>query len=269
MIKLGQLLQSLLLALIVVGIFAAMARNAYGFDLIGSACMGIAVLFLFQVVWKVIGEHGILNRSDIQEMAELVLLAFLLLLFGLRAFYIYIDFGEIMLYSVPVLLLVVYTFIGYDRVTLTKKENASLGQNLIFFYSSTGLFLLSLSTRFNALWSMILGVAAVMVAMPFFISILRRQQFEIKGKSTTSFQFVVASKNKAGLLFIFFISSALYTGLSQFDLIPEIENSTRPKNYIELINQAETGEEKKTDGKYHHEKYKEAMNKFLERHGNK
>ena len=38
---------------------------------------------------------------------------------------------------------------------------------------------------------------------------------------------------------------------------------------IELINNAETGRENPVDGQYQHEVYKEAMDKFLERHGEK
>jgi hypothetical protein len=99
--------------------------------------------------------------------------------------------------------------------------------------------------------------------------LLRKQQFETLVGSVSLFNFVRKSKSKAGLLFIFFISSAVYTGLSQLGFIPEIENSERPKAYIELINDAESGKEKAIDGKYHHEKYKEAMDKFLERHSSK
>ena len=71
------------------------------------------------------------------------------------------------------------------------------------------------------------------------------------------------------MLFLFFIFSVIYVGLSNFRIIPSIENADKPKAYIELINQAETGKEKQVNGKYQHEIYKEAMDKFLARHGNK
>jgi hypothetical protein len=58
-------------------------------------------------------------------------------------------------------------------------------------------------------------------------------------------------------------------GLSNFRIIPSIENTDKPKTYIELINQAETGKEKPVNGKYNHEIYKEAMDKFLARHEDK
>lgn len=269
MIKLGQLLQFLLIALIVVGIFAAMARNAYGFELVGVGCLGIAVLFLFQVVWKVIGERGTLNRIEIQEMAELLLLAFLTLIFGLRSFYIYVDYSEIIFNAVCVFLMFVYAGIGYTLITSVKKESKPLAWNLISFYSSLVLFLLSTVFRASASLAMSLSVLSVVAGLLFIVSLLRRQRYEIKLKSMSLLQFVIASRNKAGLLFLFFVSAGLFTMFSYVGIIPSIENADRPKDYVELINSAGSGKKKSVDGKYQHEKYKEAMDKFMERHGNK
>lgn len=267
--NLNRIIQSLLIALAVVGVFAAMARNAYGFDFIGVACFGLSLLFLVQLVWKVVGEFGALSSSDIPEVLELLLLSLLTLMFGLRAFYIYVNYSEIIFNAIIALQLIIYSFIGYSVYSSVKKENMLLAKSLMFFYISISLFLVFLLFRSNAVWSMRLGVLAVLAALPFFMAILRRRKVEIKSKTITLFHFVVESKNKAGLLFLFFISSALFTGLTNLNVIPSIENGDRPKDYIELINNANTGNEKPVTGQYQHEKYKEVMNNFLNRHGKK
>lgn len=267
--NLNRVIQSLLVVLAVVGIFAAMARNAYGFDFIGVACLGLAGLLMIQLAWRLMSEYGSITHGDIPELVELFLLSLLTLLFGLRAFYIYVDYSEIIFNGVCALQMAVYAFIGYKVFAGTRSSNKALAANLGFFYFSILLFLLSIAFRSKATWSLGLGVLALITALPFFISVLRQKKYEIDSKSISLLHFIVVSKNKAGLLFLFFISSALFTGLSYFSIIPSIENVERPKDYIELINQAETGKEKPVDGKYQHEKYKETMDVFLKRHGKK
>jgi hypothetical protein len=255
--------------LALVGVFAAMARNAYGFDFIGTACLGLSLLFLLQLVWKVANEYGALHRGDVPEMAELILLSLFTLMFGLRAFYIYVNNGGIILAFIIVFQVPVYLTLGYFAWTDTKKENPLLANNILSLYASVFIFLLSLLIQTNTLWFMSMGSLATVMAAPFIISVIRKRPFELKSKTTTLLQFVIASKNKTGLLFLFFISSALFTGLGYFNVIPTIENVERPKDYIDLINNAESGKEKPVDGEFQHQKYKEAMDKFLERHGKK
>jgi len=267
--NLNRVIQSILIMLAVVGVFAAMARNAYGFDFIGMACLGLAVLLMIQLGWRLISEFGSITRTEIPELTELFLLSLLTLLFGLRAFYIYVDYSELIFNGVCALQMVVYAFIGHKVFEGMRNANKTLANTLAFFYASILLFLLSIAFRSMATWSMGLGVLALITALPFIITIARQQKFEVESKSISVLHVVVASKNKAGLLFLFFISSALFTGLNYWGAIPAIENVDRPKDYVELINSAESGKEKPVNGKYKHEAYKEAMTRFLERHSGK
>jgi hypothetical protein len=151
-----------------------------------------------------------------------------------------------------------------------KNENPGLAGIIVFFYSSLLLFILSLGTRiFNPTLSEVIGALGFLASIPFLISLLRQKKYDYSGRSITLLQFIVASRNKAGMLFLFFIFSSVYVGLSNFKIIPAIENADKPATYIELINQAESGKEKPVNGKYKHEIFKEAMDKFLRRHGNK
>jgi len=115
--------------------------------------------------------------------------------------------------------------------------------------------------------SAVIGALAVVVSIPFIYLLLRQKKFDYKNKSISLLQFIISSGNKAGILFLFFIFSAIYVGLSTFRIIPGIENADKPGAYIELINLAETGREKPVNGRYQHEIYKDAMDKFLQRHG--
>ena len=268
--KVNQVLQSVFIALILVGLFAMMAQNGYGYTLMGTACFGLALLYVAQVSWKLFEDFSSLEKKDIFGFAELFLLASLLLLFGMRAFYIRPPYIDLIFIVTCGLLVAVYFLIASGIFTAAKKENPELARNVFFFYSSILLFLLSLGTRIvNQSWSSVIGGLGFLASVPFLIALVRKRQFEYSGKTISIVQLITGSKNKAGLLFLFFASSALYTALAYTKIIPTIENSAKPKDYIELINNAETGKEKPVDGKYQHEKYKEAMDKFLEKHGKK
>ena len=268
--KISQLLQSLFLGLILLGLFAIMAQNSYGFTLMGMSCFGLAFLYLTQTGWKVIEDFSTLDKKDITAISELLLLAFLILLFGFRAFYINIPFSDIIFTIICSSLIIVYFIIASGIRNGVKSENPALVRNVIIFYSSILIFLLSLGLRIiKPSFSAVIGALGILGSLPFFISLLRNRKYEYSGKSVTLFQFIVASGNKAGMLFLFFIFSAIYMGLSNVRILPSIENADKPRNYIELINQAETGKEKPVNGKYQHVIYKEAMDKFLARHGHK
>jgi hypothetical protein len=268
--KVSQLLQSFFLGLILLGLFAIMAQNSYGFTLMGISCFGLALLYLTQTGWKVIEDFSTLDNKDITVISELLLLAFLILLFGFRAFYINIPFSDLIFTTICGLLIIVYFIIALGIHKAVISENPLLARNITLFYSSILILLLSLGLRIiNSSLSAVIGALGILASLPFFISLLRNRHYEYSGKSVTLFQFIASTGNKAGMLFLFFIFSAFYIGLSNFRIIPSIENTDKPKTYIELINEAETGKDKPVNGKYQHEIYKEAMDKFLARHGNK
>ncbi len=268
--KLDKIVQSLFIALLIIGVFAAMAKNAYGFTFMGTACFGLAFLYLAQLIWRLIDDFSNLDRKNLPGLMEPFLLAALFLLFGFRASYIYLANGELIFLVVCGALIVVYLSIATGIFNSTKKESPGLARNMAFFHTSLLFFLLALTTRnINLLTSTAFGALGTLVSLPFLWSVVRKRQFEYSGKSVSLFQFIASSKNKAGLLFIFFLSSTLYTGLTLVSVIPEIENADRPKDYIELVRNAESGKEKPVNGKYQHQVYKEAMDNFLKRHSKK
>jgi hypothetical protein len=266
--KISQVLQSVLLGLIVLGLFAIMAQNSYGFKLMGLSYFGLALLYIVRISRTLIEDFSGLEKKDIVGISELLLLSFMFSLFGLRSFFINIPFTDLIFLSLCSLLLVVYFIIAKRIFNATINVNPGLARNVIFFYSSILLFILSLGLRFVfSSLSALIGTMGILASLSFIISLLRNKQYSFSGKSLTLLQFVVSSKNKAGMLFLFFLFSAIYLGFSNFRIIPGIENAEKPATYIELRTRAETGNEKPVNGKYEYQIYKEAMDKFLARHG--
>lgn len=267
--KLSQVLQSIFLGLILLGLFATMAQNSYGLTLMGVSCFGLALLYFAQLSWRAIEDSGIENK-DITGLSELLLLSILLLIFGFRVFYIKLPFSDIIFIMLCVLLILTYLSITLRTNKLIRNENPPLARNATYFYSSIIIFLISLGTRvINPSLSAPIGALGFLIAIPFLISVFGRKKYEYSAKTITLFQFIVSSGNKAGMLFLFFMLSGIYISLSNFRIIPSIANADKPPTYIELINNAESGKEKPVNGKYEHEIFKEYLDKFLLRHGNK
>ncbi len=168
--KPNQILQSIFISIILVGLFATMAQNGYGFTLIGTACFGLSLLFIAQGFWKPVEDFSHLEQKDVLGISELFLLGLLLLLFGMRAFYVrppYIDFIFILICG---LLMATYFFIASGIFSDAKKENPALARNVVFFYLSILLFLLSLGIRIiSPSWSAVIGGIGALVSIPFLI----------------------------------------------------------------------------------------------------
>ena len=261
-------IQFFLLGLIAIGVFASMARNTYGATLIGLACFSLSLLYLAQLILKFAEDYSAFRRNEIIAVVELLALSVLLILFGCRALYIYLPVGDLIFISVGVLLIITYVVLARVRYS-ENITNKSVAVKLGAYHLSIALFLVSMLIRSNETWSISFGIADVVLALPFFISVLGQQKFEYQSQSTTLFQIVTSAKNKSGVMFLFFITSSLLVALTYLGITPPLENTTRPKAYIELINKAESGNEKPLNGKFQHEKYREAMEKFLDRHGKK
>jgi hypothetical protein len=268
--KISQLIQSIFLGLVLLGLFSIMAQNSYGFTLIGVSCFGLAALYLSQITGKLTEDFQGSEKGSLLTISELFLLALITALFGFRAFYIRIPYADIIFMMLCSLLLIVYTLIFRQIFMPVKIASPLLSRDTGFFYASVLIFLSAMVARIlNPFLSSILGSLGLIASLPFLISLLRNKKYSYSGRSVTMFQFIIGSRHKAGMLFLFFIFSAVYVGLSTLHLVPTIGNTDKPPAYIELINQAETGREKPVNGGYKHEIFKEAMDKFLARHGNK
>ena len=112
--KLSQVIQSIFLGLVLMGLFATMAQNGYGFTLMGTSCFGLAILYFAQASWKVLEDYSALGKKDLPGISELIILSFLLILFGLRAFYINVPNGNIIFISLSIFLMGVYVLIAAE-----------------------------------------------------------------------------------------------------------------------------------------------------------
>jgi len=132
--QINRIVQVLLFSLVIIGIFASMAKNTYGFTLMGIGCFGLAVLYVIQIIWKLIEDHATLSRNEKRILFELFFLALMLTLFGLRAFYIYLPGSKLMFMVVCIFLIIVYLSDALEIFNATKRLSRGLAVNMGFFY---------------------------------------------------------------------------------------------------------------------------------------
>lgn len=252
----------LLFFLLVTGAFASMAQNAYGMTLLGIAATCFALLFAIQWLraWNRKGKNWL-------TLTELTCLFLLSALLALRVFNIHFQSVEAIFTGTALVLAIVYA-IRLARCFIPETRVAGkLSWLVLFYYLSVILFLLAAS-----LAPLIPGAVAPSGILAFVLLLLfvigswiSRDQI-IEGEKISGFQFVGRFKDRSALLLSLFLLFTLYTGLTRLGWLPKMYTSVYPQTYYQLLNQAESGTEIPENGKYRHEAFKEAYDRFAEKY---
>jgi hypothetical protein len=76
---------------------------------------------------------------------------------------------------------------------------------------------------------------------------------------------ITGFRDRFYLLLTLFILFTLYVGLTGAGVLPRLYSDNYPQAYYKLVNEAETGKEKPTDGRYRYENFKTAYDQFVEK----
>lgn len=265
--RIASFFQFIFISMIIIGMFASMARNSYGFDVVAAGFFMIGFSYALQAGWALVEEGGKIQRSDLPRTFELIFLAGFFALLSLRFAYYSFAGAEIVFSAVCFALSLVYLIMGRDHFKSLIQRNVHLARSIVFLNVAVAIFVLSLGVRiFSPTLSLAGGILAFFVSIPFLVAVVRATNYELHGKNITAVAYVRKSRIKAGLLLSLLLLSVTYLALSTFDIAPSIETSSKPKTYLDLVRQAETGQEEAANGKYKHEIYETAMDRFLERH---
>lgn len=251
----------ILFVFLVMGAFASMAQNNYGLTIIGLVAFSFTVIFSFQLAY-LIKHKGKNAWSSNAELSSLIMLSLLL---GLRAFYIWFDFVEILFLGAGILLIFVYI----RKMTLSIKElgtkNRRLGIPVLVYYLSLILFILSMvAVPFAPVLAQTLGVLGFVLMLAFLLISYLKKPTIVNGEKSTGFSFILKTKDRSVLLVSLFMVLALYTGLNMIGILPSLYSDKFPKAYFELINQPDSGNEEGQAKRANHEEFREALEKFLD-----
>jgi len=245
----------------ITGVFASVAQNDYGLQLVAWAFYGYSATLLGELILRY-------RKLSVMGIVETTSLIVLFSLMAFRASFIHFRYVEWIVCVVTGVLMVLYLVSGMSKYKSLKNTNLFLGRTTGLFYLSLGMSLLTIFLRVvQTGYSMMSGVVAGgFLGIVLLAGILRRKQM-LHGNETSLFAYISGFRDHSFLLMAGFLSIGLYLTADLTGIMPPLYTRAVPKAYIELVNRAESGEERAVNGRYEHDVYREAMEKFLERHG--
>lgn len=250
----------LLFFLIVMGAFASMAQNDYGMTILGFAAASFSVIFLVQLI-SVLSKklHG--GKLEIIEISCLFILAAIM---AMRVFYIRFEFVEYIFAGTGAVLVLVYIQKMLHVFSTVKSENKNLSILVLIFYGSIILYLTSMiAVPFLPSISEPIGIAAFALMIATAMGNLMLGSILVNSEKTTGFQFALRLRDRSMVLLTLFLLFTCYMAFTKVDVVPKLYSNDFPQSYYQLVNQAETGKEVQTNGKFKHEVFKEGYETFL------
>lgn len=252
----------LLFVLLIMGAFAAMAQNSYGFRILGGVALAFGLIFLYQFFENLLKQE----KKETITLVELISLSVLSFIFSLRIFLIRVPFAEWLFELAGILLILVYLRKFVQSFNRLKSGNKSLALLILVFHLSLILFLLSLILAPFALQvSEYMAIVAFFLLAGFLITSFLNKQFFIEGENTSAFKVISLFKDRSVILISLFFIVTLFTGFSRIGVLPKLYSDQFPQAYFKLVNNAESGKEKPVNGKYQHEEFKAKYDQFVER----
>ncbi len=251
----------LLFILLVMGAFAAMAQNGYGMTIMSGVSVVFALVFLAEGI-------GVLRKeSPVQvfRLAEAACLFVIAAIFGLRVFYIHFPYVEWLFGVSALLLALLYLRKMISRYRYYIGKNRSMALLVLVFHLSIILFLVSLfMVPIAAGTSEMLGIAALILLLVFLAGALFKRELQVEGENMSAFGMVRGLKDHSIIIVSLFVLFSLYMGLNRIGLLPGIYSDEFPRAYFDLVDKATSGREKKVDGRYRYEDFKDSYDRFLE-----
>ena len=89
----------------------------------------------------------------------------------------------------------------------------------------------------------------------------------VKEKEVSLTKYLAVIPNRSFLLLSLFLLFTIYTAARVINFIPEIQSSTMPKGYYELVKEAENGKDIPLDGRYKYQEYRARIENFNRKQG--
>lgn len=246
----------ILMLLLVMGAFAAMALNSYGILLMSYVALGFGLLFLLELL-RLPREGEMTNLYKASLAIELISLSGLCLLYFLRGISIEMT-GSLLLKFILFSLLFVVN--AYHLVRAWHNAQAAplkvKGSLALYFLA---LLLYLASNYLPAEW----GLAAIVLALGcqviFLIFGWWKGTVILNGEETSAWKKVIQFRNKSGVQVIFYTLASLYFVLHTAHLLPPLYNGSLPNGYSKVVEQWQ-----KDKTKTNPDEFEQAYKKFLE-----
>lgn len=251
--------------LLIMGAFAAMAQNQYGLVILGLVAGSFSVLFLFQLMELYAGVTKMPRQFMLS--GELISLIILSAVLCMRIFYVRFPLVE-ELYGVSgVVLGCIYVIKVVGDLKDKHFEKSAYRFMMIMIHSSIVMYITSMIlVPFFPRYSEPFGIAGFILFIGFFVIAIVVRQIINNDENIPIIQYLTRIKDRSIVLIAIFMIFTAYMGLTKIGLVPKMYTDEYPKAYFELVNRAESSNEKSVNGEYKHEEFKEMYDKFINRH---
>jgi hypothetical protein len=255
-----------LFILLVMGAFASMAQNSYGLKILGGVAFIFGILFFAEFITALRRKEKEVFFAIIEPLC-LFILSFI---FGLRVFYIYFDYVEILFGAAAFILAIIYLRKMMFRFRDFRQKNKLLSLFIIIFHLSIVLFLISLAlVPFLPTIAEAIGIGSFALVLIFIIAGFLKKNLLVDGESISAFKMVREYRGHSVIIITLIVMFSFYVGFNKLGILPGIYSDEYPRAYFDLVDKAATGKEKAVDGKYLHEEFMKKYKEFVKKNKRK
>jgi hypothetical protein len=253
----------LLFLLLITGGFAAIAQNAYGMQLLGWSIAGFSFFSLLG------GISAFTNPRFPKLLSfEYFTLTILFAIAAMRIFLVRFPYVELIFSGTGIVLVIIYLKYIANNFNALKDENKQLFLTLSLLYASIAMYSMALVLNpFSNFISEIAGFLGLITLILAVLSKVNIKSIVVKDKEISLTKYLSLLPNRSYLLLSLFLLFTIYSAARVFDFIPEIQSSTMPKGYYELVKEAESGKDIPLDGRYKYQEYRARMENFNRKQG--
>ena len=251
------ILYYVLLLLLVMGAFAAMALNSYGTVLMSYVALAFALVFLFELLLLLPKEEEMTKSYKTSLAMELVSLSGLCLLFFLRGISAEIPYSLSLRFILFALLFGVNIYHLIRAWHFASQTPFKVKGSIVIYFMALLLYIVG--SYLPALGTWIAIIVALACQAAFIIFGWWKGWVLINGEETSAWKKVIQFRNKSGIQLIFFTLTSLYFILNSVHVLPPLYNGSLPNGYSKVVNQWQE-DKTKTDPS----EFEAAYKKFLE-----
>lgn len=246
-----------LLLLLVMGAFAAMALNSYGIVLMSYVALGFALVFLFELLLLLRREKEMTATYKAILAVELISLSALCLLYFLRGISVEIPYSQLLKLVLFVLLFGVNVYHLIRAWDYAKTTPLKVKGSIALYFLALLLYIAGNYLPTGGTWITIL--LALTCQLAFVVFGWWRGWVIIDGEETSAWKKVIQFRNKTGIQLIFFTLASLYFVLNAAHLLPPLYNGSLPNGYSKVVEQWQKDKTKTNPADF-----EQAYKKFLE-----
>jgi hypothetical protein len=251
------ILYYILLLLLVMGAFAAMALNSYGIVLMSYVALGFALVFLFELVLLLPKEEEMTKFYKVSLAVELVVLSGLCILYFLRGISVEIPYTLLLKFILFVLLFGVNVYHLIRAWHYASQTPIKVKGSIVLYFIALLLYIAGSNLPTAGTWIAILLALTCQAAFVLFG--WWKGWVILNGEETSAWKKVIQFRNKSGIQLIFFTLASLYFMLNTVHLLPPLYNGALPNGYSKVVNQWQQDKSKTYPADF-----EQAYKKFLE-----